>query len=364
MTGYIVFLISLSLLSNEPFDINSATEGQLRSIPGIGPVKASAIVEYRELFGPFLELEELEYVSGIGSGTVELLSEHVFVAPSADSGLSRDHWMDTADSVACLLQVAYLDVGQGDAILLQAFGGGTMLFDGGPDPGGPLEPAVVLRLREFGIDTLDILAFSHPHSDHIGGMAAVLRNFTVLEVMDPGMEFSSWVYEEFLRAVLDEGCSYVLLEEGMIIDLSPSVEVEVISSGGDAADLNMNESSAVLRVNCGDFSTLLTGDMEEDSERELTPSAEPVTVLKVPHHGSLTSIFPPYLRRLSPQVAVFSAGRGNPFGHPHPGVVEIYREMDCRILRTDTQGTIVVQTDGEAFSVSTNISEYRSGDDN
>ena len=364
MTGYIVFLISLSLLSNDPIDINSATEGQLRSIPGIGPVKASSIVEYRELFGPFLELDELEYVSGIGSGTVEMLSEHVFVDSSTEAGLSTDHWMDIADSVDCLLQVAYLDVGQGDAILLQATGGQNMLFDGGPDPGGPLEPAVVLRLREFGIDTLDILAFSHPHSDHIGGMASVLENFTVLKVMDPGMDFSSWVYEEFLEAVLDEGCSYVILEEEMVIDLSPSVTVEVISSGNTDANLNINESSAILSVDCGDFSTLLTGDMEEGSERELTPSAAPVTVLKVPHHGSLTSIFPPYLRRLSPQVAVFSAGRNNPFGHPHPRVIEIYRQMNCLILRTDTQGTIVVQTDGEAFSVSTFIPEYRSGDDN
>ncbi|MBD3278195.1 MAG: hypothetical protein GF388_07845, partial [Candidatus Aegiribacteria sp.] len=135
MTGYIVFLVCLSLLSNDPIDINTATEGQLMSIPGIGPVKASAIVEYRELFGPFLDLEELDYVSGIGSGTVELLSDHVFVEPAVEAGLSRDHWLEKADSVKCLLQVAYLDVGQGDAILIQASGGMTMLFDGGPDPG-------------------------------------------------------------------------------------------------------------------------------------------------------------------------------------------------------------------------------------
>ena len=355
MKWIFIILLSFSLLSTDSVDINTADEETLQTLPGIGPVKASSIVEHRTLFGPFMEISELEYVSGIGSGTIRALEDLIFVDTSLVPAADTLHWIEKVDSLTPVLIVSYLDVGQGDAILVEAVGGKTLLFDGGPDAGGPLEPAVVFRLHELNVDTIDILSFSHPHADHVGGLASVMRNFTVLEVFDPGMTYSSWVYEDFLNSVMDEGCSYRLFETGMTLQLSPLVTACVVSAGGEEIDLNLNENSAVLRITCGNFSTLLTGDMEENSERTLTPSALPVTVLKVPHHGSLTSVFPPYLRSLNPQVAVFSAGRNNRFGHPHPRVIEIYQELGSEILRTDTQGTIVVQTDGEVFSISTLI---------
>lgn len=357
-------LATFSLLSNDLMDINTVSEFRLLTIPGLGEVKASAIVEHRETYGPFLDLSELEYVRGIGPGTVETLAGYVFVDPGLTGSADTLHWLAGTDSLDALLHVYYLDVGQGDAILARAQGGRTLLFDGGPDPGGPVEPAVVFRLRQLGVDTLHVMAFSHPHADHIGGLAAVLRNFTVLEVLDPGMEFSSWVYEDFLLAVMEAGCDYGLLEEGMVIYLSEEVTATVESAGLEGVDLNVNESSALLRIECGGFSTLLTGDIELQSEMALTPGAVPVTVLKVPHHGSLNSLFPPYLRRLRPQAAVFSAGRRNSFGHPHPAVVEFYSDMGCRILRTDTQGTIVVRTDGVAIGISTMMAGLPAGDTN
>ncbi|MCD4701385.1 MAG: helix-hairpin-helix domain-containing protein [Candidatus Aegiribacteria sp.] len=361
MNWILAILLSFSLLSNDYVNINTADEEALQVLPGIGPVKASSIVAYRSLFGPFMELSELEYVSGIGPGTVAMLEDLVFIDTSLISAADTLHWIEKVDSLSPALIVSYLDVGQGDAILVEAVGGQTLLFDGGPDARGPLEPSVVYRLLELDVDTIDILSFSHPHADHVGGLASVMRNFTVLEVMDPGMPFSSWLYEDFLNSVMDEGCDYRFLEAGMTFQLSPVVTVCVVYLGSEGADLNINESSALLRITCGNFSTLLTGDMEEESERNCTPDALPVTVLKVPHHGSLTSIFPPYLRRLSPQAAVFSAGRNNSFGHPHPRVIEIYRELGSEILRTDTQGTIVVQTDGEVFSISTLMAGFYPG---
>lgn len=361
MSWILAILLSLSLLSNDLININTADEWTLMELPGIGPVKASKIVEYRTFYGPFMEISELEYVSGIGQRTVTALEELVFIDSSLSPAADTLHWMAEVDSLSPSLVVSYLDIGQGDAILVEAVGGKTLLFDGGPDTGGPLEPPVVFRLRELGVDTIDILSFSHPHADHVGGLASVMRNFTVLEVLDPGMPFSSWLYEDFLNSVMDEGCDYRFLETGMQLQLSPTVTVTVVSVGTGEINLDLNENSAILRITCGNFSTLLTGDMEEESERTLTPVAMPVTVLKVPHHGSLTSIFPPYLRKLSPQIAVFSAGRNNSFGHPHPRVIEIYRELGSEILRTDTQGTIVVQTDGEVFSILTSIQTFNPG---
>jgi competence protein ComEC len=356
-------LLTLSLLSNDLIDLNTADERLLQTIPGIGQAIAASIVEYRESFGPFMEMSELEYVRGIGPETVEMIEEHACIDPGVGSPLDTSHWLVEVDSLEPAVRVSFLDVGQGDAILVQAEEGMTMLFDGGPDQGGPLEPPVVFRLRELGVDTIHVLAFSHPHADHIGGLSAVVRHFTVLEVLDPGMVFASVVYEDLLASVMEAGCDYGLMREGMELQLSDSVLVTVESLGMEGADLDLNENSALLRVTCGDFSVLLTGDIEEGAEMILTPSALPVTVLKVPHHGSLSSAFPPYLRRLAPQVAVFSAGRGNPFGHPNPGVVETYGEMGCAILRTDTEGTIVVQSDGEVFSSSAAEALYRPVDD-
>ncbi len=362
MNWLMSLLLSFSLLSNDPVDINTSSLETLQSLPGIGPVKAMSIVDYRDLYGPFVELSELEYVDGIGPGTIAALQDLICIDTSLTHAADTLHWIEQVDSLCPALTISYLDVGQGDAILLQADGGRTLLFDGGPDEGGPLEPAVVYRLRELDVDTIDILSFSHPHADHIGGLASVVENFTVLEVLDPGMAYASWVYEDLLNSIIDEGCDYAYLESGMTFRLSPDVTVLVEYVGAEGADLNINESSALLRIKCGNFSTLLTGDMEEDSERALTPETLPVTVLKVPHHGSLTSVFPPYLRRLSPQVAVISAGRNNRFGHPHPLVCEIYRELGSEILRTDIHGTIVVQTDGENFKITTLFAGILSGD--
>lgn len=363
MTWLLAILLSLSVLSNDSIDLNTADQRLLETIPGIGQVSASAIVEHRRLFGPFFHLSELDYVTGIGEGTLRTLEEHLFIDPDVRTGPDTVHWLQRVDSLSPLLEVCFLDVGQGDAVLVRTDGGKTLLFDGGPDAGGALEPAVVFRLRELGVDRIDILAFSHPHADHIGGLAAVLRNFPVGKVLDPGMLFSSWVYEDLLNAVAECECGYGLLSDGMEICLSPEVLVTVESRGVAGTDLDLNENSALLRITCGGFSALLTGDIEERTEMLLTPAALPVTVLKVPHHGSLSSVFPPFLRRLAPQAAVFSAGRRNRFGHPHPAVVEMYRDMGCAILRTDERGTIVVQSDGEIFSISTVTAEYRPGND-
>ena len=359
MSLLMAVLIGLSILSDDSLNINTVSARLLGTVPGIGSVKAEAIEEYRDTYGPFYELGELEYVPGIGPGTVDLLRESCFIDPEALPLPDTSHWLARADSLDPLVEVFFLDVGQGDAILVRASEGRTLLFDGGPGPNGPLEPAVVFRLRQLGVDTVHVLAFSHPHADHIGGLASVLETFTVLEVLDPGMVFSSRVYEDLLNEVMRAGCDYGLLEQDMVMELSPCVTATVEYAAPLGSDLEVNENSALMRITCGDFSVLLTGDIEDGTEMLLAPAAVPVTVLKVPHHGSLSSVFPPYLRSLSPQLAVFSCGRRNRFGHPHPRVVETYEEMGCGILRTDTQGTIVVQSDGKVFSVSTLPARYR-----
>ncbi len=357
-----LILLFLRLLSNDLVELNTADERLLMTIPGIGLSKAAAIVEFRNLYGPFAGMDELKYVPGVGAGIIGTISTHARIDPSTFPSTDTSHRIPVVDSLEPLVEVFFLDVGQGDAILVRAAEGRSLLFDGGPDEGGALEPDVIFRLREIGVDTLHVVAFSHPHADHIGGLPAVLENFTVMEVLDPGMAHSSWIYEHLLETAMETGCDYGFLEPGMTVRLSSRVTATVEGVGLAGGNPDLNENCALLRVECGTFSVLLTGDIEKNTEMLLTPGTAPVTVLKVPHHGSASSVFPPYLRKLAPQVAVFSVGRKNPFGHPNPGVVETYREMGSIILRTDILGTIVIRSDGEALSISATAASSEFGD--
>ena len=351
MIAIFAVLLSFSLLSPDSIDINTATIDELLSLPGIGPVKAESIIEFRELYGNFVEISDLEYVPGIGPGTIARIEDLIFITPSGNTLTDTLHWLPETDVTEPLLTMYFLDIGQGDAILIEASGGETWLFDGGPNSETGIVPTVVTRLHALGIDTLDTVAYSHPHADHIGGLASVLRIFEVLRVIDPGMDYASYVYEDLLEAVMEEECPFSLFHENDVYNLSPFVSITVISMGTEEENLSVNENSAILLVTCGDFSCLLTGDMEEQGEMVLTPTAEPLTVLKVPHHGSNTSLFMPWLRIIRPQFAIIQVGRDNRFGHPSPAALEVYSYLDSEILRTDLHETIVVRTDGSAVSI-------------
>lgn len=351
MSVLFAILLSLSLLSPDSINLNTATVDELLSLPGIGPVKAESIIAFRELYGDFIEIGDLEYVPGIGPGTIARIEDLIFIDHSGVIFKDTLHWLPETEIPNPLLTMYFLDVGQGDAIIIEASGGETWLFDGGPASETGIVPTVLTRLFALGIDTLDTVAYSHPHADHIGGLASVLRNFEVIRVIDPGMDYASFVYEDLLEAVMEEGCEYSLFHENDVYSLSPFVSVTVVSPGTGEENLTVNENSAILLVTCGDFSCLLTGDMEEKGEMLLTPAAEPLTVLKVPHHGSNTSLFMPWLRIIRPQFAIIQVGRENRFGHPSPAALEVYSYLDSEILRTDLHETIVVRTNGSAVSV-------------
>jgi competence protein ComEC len=343
---FLLLHLLLSPLRPEPLDINSASSWQLESLPGIGPVTAARIVDFRETFGPFPAVEGLLEVSGIGESTLAAL----------DGLVTAGAWLPESEPDSVLLEMLFLDVGQGDAILLLPSSGTPCLVDGGPDAGGPLVPPVIRALREAGVDSVPMVILTHPHSDHVGGLAQVVRSCGVELVMDPMLEHVSPLYEALLLALLDEGTEYRPLLPGDSLRLSRAVLLRAVcvngrTSGGTEAGegLSVNDRGAVLMVECGDFAALLTGDIEEPAERLMAPELPPVAVIKVPHHGSATSLFGPFLDRVRPQLAVICCGAENPFGHPHPAAVEAYRSRGADVLRTDRCGTIVVATDGHAL---------------
>ena len=340
-------LVISTLLDPVPLDLNFASAGELCRLYGIGPATASAIVEYRESIAPFASVDELIYVSGIGSATLERLMPYIEVTKE-DPQAEASHFLREGFPSDTLLEVIFLDIGNGDAIFLQA-GNARWLIDAGPPGVGAIRAPVVQRLRECGIDSLSVVAFTHPHADHIGGCMDALEIFHCEMLIDPGIDFSSPIYEELLQYAYDTGCGYSILSGEDSWDLSDEVTLEVVWLERGAG--SPNEASAVYLVTCGEFTLLLTGDIEIETIMRMTSSQTPVTVMKVPHHGSRSSLFPPWFRKASPQFAIFCCGRDNPFGHPHRDVVEAWESTGTGILRTDRQGDIFLYTDGESINI-------------
>ena len=346
----------LSLLDPRPVNINTAGEEDLAWLPGIDRSLARSIIEWRERFGSFLVEDDLLLVDGIGPATLEELQGLITLGETGGLPVDTLHWLPVGPLEDTLLVMCFLDVGNGDATLVRATGGETWLVDGGPPGDGPLVAASAARLLAMGVRDVDVVAFTHPHADHIGGLPDVLRTFGAALLLDPGMQFSSFLYEDLLAAALESGADYSLLRRGDVFRLSDEVSVEVVHTGPDLpADLDVNEASAVFLVRCGGFRAMIAGDIEEDTEMLLTDSIPPLSLALVPHHGSNTSAFPPFLRSLRPQLAVVSCGRGNPFGHPHADVLEAWSSMGAEMLRTDLQGTILVVTDGSTIRYSTSM---------
>ncbi len=348
----LLLIITISTLLDPPLlDLNFASAEELCRLNGIGPATASAIVEYRETISPFVSVDELVFVSGIGPATLESLLPYIAVT-NLNVPQETSHFLQEGIPADTLLSVIFLDIGNGDAIFLQA-GTSRWLIDGGPPGTGSMRAPVVQRLRECGIDSLSVVVFTHPHADHIGGCRDALEVFHCDMLIDPGIDHASPVYEGLLQYVLDSGCGYSVLSAQDRWEISDEVTLEVVWLEREAG--NLNEASAVFLVTCGNFTLLLTGDIENETIMRMTPSQTPVTVMKVPHHGSRSSLFPPWFRKTAPQFAIFCCGRNNPFGHPHREVVDSWKSTGAGILRTDREGNIFLYTDGESINIGSSL---------
>ncbi|MGD2065285.1 MAG: DNA internalization-related competence protein ComEC/Rec2 [Dehalococcoidia bacterium] len=254
------------------------------------------------------------------------------------------------------LHVSFLDVGQGDAILIQTPSGKDILIDGGPDL-----QKISLELSEklpFWDRTLDLVVCTQPQADHVTGLVDVLQRYKVKQVLEPGVSYNSSIYQEWLSVVEDKGIEYNIARAGQEIDLGNGIELEVLNppeSLFEETSHDVDNNGVVLRLTWGKVGFLFTADIREEAEFELIGQRANLrsTVLKVAHHGSSTSTSRQFLAAVDPEVTVICVGAYNPFGHPSPEVVErlIDRLGEDNVYRTDEDGTIEFITDGERLWV-------------
>jgi competence protein ComEC len=258
-----------------------------------------------------------------------------------------------------LVRVTFLDVGQGDATLAQLPDGRALLVDAGGLPGTAVdagERIVTPALHALGVRRLDTLVVTHADPDHAGGARSIVRRFTPRAIWEGVPVPPNPVLRELAGFAAASGAAWRTVQAGDVERLG-EVEIRVWHPPPPEWERQRvrNDDSVVLEVRHGAVSILLTGDAEREAERAVAArlSLAPIVVLKAPHHGSATSSTPPFIAAARPAAVVISAGRRNPFGHPHPAVIARYQEAGVEIFRTDLDGAVAVDSDGVSATVRT-----------
>jgi competence protein ComEC len=255
------------------------------------------------------------------------------------------------------LHLVVLDIGQGDAILVVAPSGRTVLIDGGPDP-----DLTMRRLGErlpFWQRRLDVLVLSHPHEDHVAGLVPALERFAVGAVFEPGRDYDNPSYARFVAlARAEPAAERRSVRAGDVIELGGDTRLRVLypderDAQAPLPDGDINNGSLVMLLESGPFRALLTGDAEAPVEALLLERGlvGPVDVLKVGHHGSESSTTPGLLSATLPRVALISCGADNEYGHPHAITLEHLATVPGLVVRrTDLEGTIEIVADGRGIT--------------
>ncbi|HRY62577.1 MAG TPA: MBL fold metallo-hydrolase [Candidatus Paceibacterota bacterium] len=250
-----------------------------------------------------------------------------------------------------VLTVSFLDVGQGDAIFIDAPNGNQVLIDAGPDK------KVLRSLSEvmpFYDHEIDLIALSHPHTDHIAGFLDILPRYLVSGFIESGVSAKTPEYISLKKLTGENNIKEIEALRGMKIDLGGGATMDVLLPGQNSSKDNPHEGMMVLRLVYGDTSFLLTGDLENATEDMLVYlEGENIKsdVLKVGHHGSKNATHPMLLGNVKPEYAVISVGVKNMYGHPATETLERIEKFEIPVLRTDEEGTITIKSDGEKIIV-------------
>lgn len=262
-------------------------------------------------------------------------------------------WLALAGLPDGRLHVYFLDVGQGDAVLIQAPDGRQILVDGGPSPTALLSE--LGATLPFWDRSLDLVVLTHPDGDHITGLIPLLDRYRVARVLDTHLTDTAELAAPWRAGLARYGIARTLAARGLRLPLGQA-QLTVLHPGprplqGTAADDNNN--AIVLRLDYGRTSLLLTGDAEAEAEADMLRAGLPLgaDLIKIGHHGSRGATSAVFLAGVAPRWAVIQVGADNAFGHPHPDVLKRLAEAGVTVFRTDRDGRIEVTSDGRALQV-------------
>ncbi len=272
----------------------------------------------------------------------------VFLAVLALHSCSSDDNVIVIPSDGEDYQIHFIDVGQGDAILVTT-PDKILLVDAGLRASGVTE-----YLQDLEIETIDIVIGTHPHADHIGGLIEVFHSFTVGKVIDPGVSHTTVTYSDYMAAIENYNIPLKEGRKGMKWELSKGARLKLLHPVNPSSS-HLNNASIVARVTLGEVVLLLTGDAEKEAEAQMLNDADllPAHILKVGHHGSWTSSTTEFLEAVQPEVSVIMCGEDNPYGHPHDVVMDRLNATGTDIYRTDIHGHIIIETDGTEYTITT-----------
>ncbi len=247
------------------------------------------------------------------------------------------------------LKVHFVDVGQGDCIFVELPEQKCMLIDCGEYE---YADTVTEYIKKLGYTAIDYVVATHPHTDHMGGMSAIIKEFELANFYMPDAAHDTDQFDKMLDAVANSGCNAEYAYAGKtIFDYSGAKAVFLAPYGKNYKDLN--DYSAVLKLTYKDSSFIFTGDAEENSEKRMLANGVDLQadVLKCGHHGSSSSTTESFFKEVNPKYAVITAGKNNSYGHPHIETIALLEHYNVEYYRTDECGTVIISTDGKSYAV-------------
>lgn len=250
------------------------------------------------------------------------------------------------------LEIYILDVDQGDSTFIKFHNNKTMLIDGGSKS---KSDRVISNLRELEVDKIDYLIATHPHEDHIGGLPEVIRNFNIENIYLPNKTNNTKIFEELLLEIKNHSVNVKEAKLGLKILEENDLKVRFI--GPDKIYKDINNNSAIVNIEYGNFKSIFMGDAEKASEMALLERNIKLksNLLRVGHHGSDTSTTDVFLDRVKPEYSVVSVGKDNRYGHPDNEVIKRLESIGSQIFRTDQDGNIKISTDGIEIKIEKNF---------